>query len=240
MRRHLFQDFSLPSQPRDRSRALSEILAEEGIGADTRVGVIGWKTFADRSTLEVPAYIVDELRRMTPVGVGRERRAPAHRRRRRPARAQRGRAAGGVRGRGVPDLERRPPAPPRAAAGDARRRRRRAPRVERQPALVPPDALERRPGDLRPAQPDRPADRARRPVHGSVRDLGRPELPRGVRRRGRGRAPGDDPRLRRASWSGPTSRRSPSGTGPSGSARRAACCTRSCSGGSATRSSASS
>ena len=32
MRRHLFQDFSLPSQPRDRSRPLSEILAEEGIG----------------------------------------------------------------------------------------------------------------------------------------------------------------------------------------------------------------
>ena len=59
MRRHLFQDFSLPSQPRDRSRALSEILAEEGIGADTAVGVIGWKTFNDRSTLEVPAYIAD-------------------------------------------------------------------------------------------------------------------------------------------------------------------------------------
>ena len=33
MRRHLFQDFSLPSQPRDRSRTLAEILADEGIGA---------------------------------------------------------------------------------------------------------------------------------------------------------------------------------------------------------------
>ena len=33
MRRHLFQDFSLPSQPRDRSRPLAELLAEEGIGA---------------------------------------------------------------------------------------------------------------------------------------------------------------------------------------------------------------
>ena len=32
MRRHLFQDFSLPSQPRDRSRPLGEILAGEGIG----------------------------------------------------------------------------------------------------------------------------------------------------------------------------------------------------------------
>jgi len=68
MRRHLFQDFSLPSQPRDRSRTLSEILADEGIGPDTSVGVIGWKTFADRRTLEVPAYIADELRRMTSSG----------------------------------------------------------------------------------------------------------------------------------------------------------------------------
>ena len=31
MRRHLFQDFSLPGQPRDRSRSLAEILAAEGI-----------------------------------------------------------------------------------------------------------------------------------------------------------------------------------------------------------------
>ena len=31
MRRHLFQDLSLPSQPRDRSRPLAEILADEGV-----------------------------------------------------------------------------------------------------------------------------------------------------------------------------------------------------------------
>jgi Xaa-Pro aminopeptidase len=68
MRRHLFQDFSLPSQPRDRSRTLSEILADEGIVDGTRIGVIGWKTFAHRGTLEVPAYIADELRRVTPSG----------------------------------------------------------------------------------------------------------------------------------------------------------------------------
>jgi hypothetical protein len=70
MRRHLFQDFSLPAQPRDRSLPLAEILAAEGIGPGTRVGVIGWKTFASRATLEVPAYIVDELRRVTgPAGL---------------------------------------------------------------------------------------------------------------------------------------------------------------------------
>ena len=34
MRRHMFQDFSLPSQPRDRSRPLNEILGGEGIGRD--------------------------------------------------------------------------------------------------------------------------------------------------------------------------------------------------------------
>ena len=68
MRRHLFQDFSLPSQPRDRSRTLREILSDEGIDAEAKVGVIGWKTFEDRSMIEIPAYIADELRRMTPSG----------------------------------------------------------------------------------------------------------------------------------------------------------------------------
>src|SRR6185436_2297136 len=38
MRRHLLQELSLPSQPRDRSRALAEILADEGIRRGTRVG----------------------------------------------------------------------------------------------------------------------------------------------------------------------------------------------------------
>ena len=54
MRRHLLQDLSLPSQPRDRSRPLAEILADEGIGRNGRIGVVGWKTYADRSTIEVP------------------------------------------------------------------------------------------------------------------------------------------------------------------------------------------
>lgn len=65
MRRHLFQDLSLPGQPRDRSLPLPEILASEGIAKGSRVGVIGWKTYADRSTIEVPAFIVDELRHLT-------------------------------------------------------------------------------------------------------------------------------------------------------------------------------
>ncbi len=62
MRRHLYQDLSLHDQPRDRSRPLDSILADEGVRAGTRVGVIGWKPFTDRSRLEVPSYLVDELR----------------------------------------------------------------------------------------------------------------------------------------------------------------------------------
>jgi Xaa-Pro aminopeptidase len=62
MRRHRFQDLSLPSQPRDRSRPLGEILADEGIGPGSRVGVIGWKTYASPDAIEAPAFLVDELR----------------------------------------------------------------------------------------------------------------------------------------------------------------------------------
>ncbi len=62
MRRELFQDLSLPSQPRDRSRSLAAILADEGVTTGSRVGVIGWKTYASPATIELPAYLVDELR----------------------------------------------------------------------------------------------------------------------------------------------------------------------------------
>jgi len=62
MRRHLYQDLSLPAQPRHRSAPLAEVLAEEGVRRGSRVGVAGWKTYASRATLEVPAFLVDELR----------------------------------------------------------------------------------------------------------------------------------------------------------------------------------
>ncbi|HVR79208.1 MAG TPA: aminopeptidase P family N-terminal domain-containing protein [Acidimicrobiia bacterium] len=65
VRRHLFQDFSLPSQPRDRSKPLAAILADEGVGPGSRVGIVGWKDFDSRGTIDVPAYIVDELRQLT-------------------------------------------------------------------------------------------------------------------------------------------------------------------------------
>ena len=68
MRRHLLQDLSLPSQPRDRSRPLREILADEGVVPGARIGVVGWKTYADPATLEVPSFLVDCLRSL----VGRD------------------------------------------------------------------------------------------------------------------------------------------------------------------------
>jgi hypothetical protein len=64
LRRHLSQDFSLPSQPRDRSRPLAELLAEEGIGPGRRIGVVGWKTYARATMSDLPAYLVDEVREL--------------------------------------------------------------------------------------------------------------------------------------------------------------------------------
>ncbi len=62
MRTELFQDLSLVGQARDRSRPLGQILREAGVVAGTSVGVVGWKSYADRSWLEVPAFLVDTLR----------------------------------------------------------------------------------------------------------------------------------------------------------------------------------
>jgi hypothetical protein len=68
MRPVMFQDFSLPGQPRDNSRPLGEILTAQGVVASGRVGVIGWKTFDDPARIEIPSYLVEEVRRL--VGSG--------------------------------------------------------------------------------------------------------------------------------------------------------------------------
>lgn len=62
MRRRMFQDFSLPSQPRDKSDPLIEILRDEGINKGGRVGVVGWKDYAAPTMSDLPAYLIDELR----------------------------------------------------------------------------------------------------------------------------------------------------------------------------------
>ena len=63
MRVELFQDFSLPGQPRNRSRPLAEIISDEGIDQKSTTGVVGWKTYATREMMDLPAYLIDELRR---------------------------------------------------------------------------------------------------------------------------------------------------------------------------------
>jgi hypothetical protein len=65
MRTVLFQDLSLPGQPRDRSAPLAAILGDLGVERGSRVGVVGWKTYADRESMDMPSYLVDELRRLT-------------------------------------------------------------------------------------------------------------------------------------------------------------------------------
>ena len=65
MRRHLYQDLSLPNQPRDRSRTLSEILRDEGVVSGARIGVIGWKAYASPSWIDAPSYLVDQIRDLT-------------------------------------------------------------------------------------------------------------------------------------------------------------------------------
>jgi len=58
----LFQELSLPSQPRDRSHSLAEILADAGLRRGSKVGVVGWKAPPDRSWMDAPAYLIDALR----------------------------------------------------------------------------------------------------------------------------------------------------------------------------------
>lgn len=62
MRVELWQDLSLPGQPRDRSRPLGEILKSEGVERGSRMGVVGWKPYADPSWLDVPSFLADALR----------------------------------------------------------------------------------------------------------------------------------------------------------------------------------
>jgi hypothetical protein len=62
MRLIRFQEFSLPSQPRDRSSSFDAILANEGIDSNSRVGMIGWKTFDNATLTDVPSYVADAVR----------------------------------------------------------------------------------------------------------------------------------------------------------------------------------
>ena len=70
IRHERFQSFSLLGQPRDQSRALREILADEGIAATAAVGTVGYKYFSNNEhpdaahALDIPSYIADTLREL--------------------------------------------------------------------------------------------------------------------------------------------------------------------------------
>lgn len=70
LRYERFQPFSLLNQPRDKSRFIKEIFADEGIRKDSAVGCVGWKYFADAEhpdgahAIDLPAYLVDTLREL--------------------------------------------------------------------------------------------------------------------------------------------------------------------------------
>ncbi|MBC8532097.1 M24 family metallopeptidase [Gehongia tenuis] len=59
--------FSLPNQPNRKDCTLKQLLAEAGIGADKRIGIVGWKLFTsvveeNKRMFDVPAYIVETIR----------------------------------------------------------------------------------------------------------------------------------------------------------------------------------
>jgi Xaa-Pro aminopeptidase len=70
LRYERFQPFSLLNQPRQNSRFIGDIFAEEGIQTGARVGCVGWKYFGDtevpngRTAIELPAYLIDSLRQL--------------------------------------------------------------------------------------------------------------------------------------------------------------------------------
>lgn len=70
LRHERFQPFSLLNQPRDLSRTLREIFAEEGIDPGSRIGCVGSKYFSEREhpdashAMDIPGYVVDTLREL--------------------------------------------------------------------------------------------------------------------------------------------------------------------------------
>ena len=64
----LYQTFSLPGQPRDRSPALKDILSDCGLKSGQRIGAIGWKPFGredhgfGETALDLPSFVADTLR----------------------------------------------------------------------------------------------------------------------------------------------------------------------------------
>jgi Xaa-Pro aminopeptidase len=65
LRHERYEPFSLLDISRDESRELNAIFAGEGISEDSKVGCVGWKYYARRTAMDLPAYIVDVLRSLS-------------------------------------------------------------------------------------------------------------------------------------------------------------------------------
>lgn len=61
----LFPGLSLPGQPDPVGSSLTEALADAGIGSGNSIGAIGWKELDSADRLDMPSFIVDDLRRLT-------------------------------------------------------------------------------------------------------------------------------------------------------------------------------
>ena len=56
---------SLPGQPDPVGMELSEVFSDLGIGPGSRVGVVGWKGLDRPDRIDLPAFVVDDLRRVS-------------------------------------------------------------------------------------------------------------------------------------------------------------------------------
>ncbi len=183
MRPILYQELSLPSQPRDSSRPLAAILADEGIHAGSRVGIAGWKAMSDPSWLDVPAFLADTIRSLVGSGGRVENVTDLFIA-----------AADGLRViHEVDQLAVLEHAACRTSDGVRRLLEGLRPGMTEHEAVRLLDwdgsplschlmLIERCTRVTWAAQPERSGDRARGPVHSCVRYLGRAQLPRGVRR----------------------------------------------------------
>ena len=70
-RKALYQPFSLMGQRRSEGQPLQEILTEAGVGRGNRVGIVGWKTYAEPGVdaperwVDAPSYLVEIVRSLT-------------------------------------------------------------------------------------------------------------------------------------------------------------------------------
>ena len=64
LRHEQYDDFSLPDLTRGDYRSLEAILRDEGVNRTSRVGLMGWKSYAEPTQSDGPSYLVDLLRRL--------------------------------------------------------------------------------------------------------------------------------------------------------------------------------